>query len=277
MGELGPDLVGPPGDQLAFHQRKAVAAGEDPVIGLAAFGACLGGVGDEHPVFLGVLEKIPLQAAHGGLGGSFNNGEIPLVQFPVLDFLIHHPQSLRGFRRDDDAAGVPVNAVAQGGGKSVFLPGPPLPLLIEIGLDVIDKGAPVFRTVVGMHRQSRALVHQQNVFVLVDDVQLGGGHRQIGIVLPGLFKKLVVDIQLQNVTRVQPGVPVNALAVALDPLQADVFLSQGCREQGDGLGKEPVQPLSGVVGTDGKFFHSLFPTFSSKWRLICSVNSIAAL
>ena len=64
---------------------------------------------------------------------------------------------------------------------------------------MVNEGSAVLRTVMGVHRQPRPLVHQQNVLILVDDVQLGGGHRQIGVVLPGLIEKFVVDVQLQNV------------------------------------------------------------------------------
>ena len=44
-----------------------------------------------------------------------------------------------------------------------------------------------------------------------------------------------------------------------------------------GLGQEFIQPLTGVIFTYGKFLHTVVPVFSSKWRLICSVNSKAAL
>ena len=84
----------------------------------------------------------------------------------------------------------------------MLLPGPPFPLLVQVGLDLIDEGPAVLRTVVGVNRQPRALVHQKNVFILVDDIQLGGSHRQVGIVLPGFIEELVVDIKLQYVSGV---------------------------------------------------------------------------
>ena len=142
---------------------------------------------------------------------------------------------------------------------------------------MIDEGFAVFGTVMGVHRKAGPLVHQKNVFIFVDNVQLGRCHSQIGIVLPGLVEKFVVDIKLEYITGFQTGVPVNALAVALDPLDADVFLSQRGGEQGNCLGKKPVQPLAGIVGTDGKFFHPRFPMAFSKCRLVCSMNSRAGL
>ena len=83
-------------------------------------------------------------------------------------------------------------------------------------------------------------VRQQDVFVLVDDAQLGIRHGEVGVVLPGLVKKLVVDIQLQDIALLQPGVPVDALAVALDALDADIFLRQGRRKQRNCLRKKAV-------------------------------------
>ena len=105
---------------------------------------------------------------------------------------------------------------------------------------MVDQGSAIFRAVVGMHRKAGALVHKQNVFVLVDNIQLGGCNGEIGVVLPGLVKKLVVDIQLQDVGLLQPGVPVDALAVALDALDADIFLRQGRRKQRNCLRKKAV-------------------------------------
>ena len=67
---------------------------------------------------------------------------------------------------------------------------------------MVDQGPSVLRTVVGMHRKTRAFIDQQNVLVLIDDVQLGGGNRQVGVVLPGFIEKLVVDIKLQYVSGV---------------------------------------------------------------------------
>ena len=123
-----------------------------------------------------------------------DDAEIPLVQLPVPDFLIENAQSLGGLGGDDNAAGVPVDAVAQGGRKTVFLPGTPLPLGVEVRLDVVNEGLAVFSAVVGVDRLTGLFVHQQNVLVLIDNVQLGGGNGQIGIFRFRGFKKLVVDI-----------------------------------------------------------------------------------
>ena len=40
------------------------------------------------------------------------------------------------------------------------------------------------------------------------------------------------------------------------PLQPDVFLSQGCREQRHSLCQKPIQPLAGIVASNSQFLHS---------------------
>ena len=52
------------------------------------------------------------------------------------------------------------------------------------------------------------------------------------------------------------GIPVNAFSVAFDPLQPDIFLGQGSRQQGNRFRKKTVQALARIVGADGKFFHT---------------------
>ena len=117
-------------------------------------------------------------------------------------------------------------------------------------------------------------VRQEDVFVLIDDIELWRAYLEIGILLPGLFKKLVVDIKLQQIPGLEPGVPLGALAVHLDALEADVFLQQALRQQGHRLGDETIQPLAGVVGIDTKFFHKKCPLSLS---FFCSIQQKISL
>ena len=236
VGKLGTDLVGPAGDELALHQTEAVPRIQDLVVGLTALGTGLGLVADEDTVFLGILEQIPLEAPLFALGHALDDGKIPLVQLPVLDLLVHDPQGLGGLGGDDDAAGVPVDAVAERRGEGVLPSRAPLPLLVEVGLDVVDEGAAVLRAVVGMDGKTGPLVHKQDVFILIDDGELRGCDGQVGVVLPGLVEELVIDIQLKDIALFQPGVPVGAGVVELDALDADILLGQRRRQQGHGLG-----------------------------------------
>ena len=66
---------------------------------------------------------------------------------------------------------------------------------------------------VRVDHQSRALVHQQKVLVLIDNVQLGLEDRQKGVFRGGGVKKLVVDVQLKHIPLDQAGVPLGPLAV----------------------------------------------------------------
>ena len=168
--------------------------------------------------------------------------------------MVHDPQGLGVLGGDDDAAGVPVNAVAQGGGKGVLLVGAPLLFLVEVGLDVGDEGVDPL-PLVGVDHQPRPFVDQEQVLILIEDVQLGLEHRQEGVLRGGGVEKLVVDVKLEQVPLGQTGVPLGPLAVELDPLDADVFLGQRGREKGEGFGQPPVQPLAGVIGAHGEFPH----------------------
>ena len=64
-----------------------------------------------------------------------------------------------------------------------------------------------FSLLVRVDHQSRALVHQQEVLVLIDNVQLGLEDRQKGVLRGGGVKKLVVDVQLKHVPTGPGGCP----------------------------------------------------------------------
>ena len=59
---------------------------------------------------------------------------------------------------------------------------------------MVDERAAVFRAVVRVDGLTRFFVDQQDVFILIDDVQLRRGDGQIGIFFFGGIKKLVVDV-----------------------------------------------------------------------------------
>ena len=117
-----------------------------------------------------------------------------------------------------------------------------------------DEGVDLL-ALVGVDHHSRPLVHQQKVLVLVDDVKLGLEDREEGVLRGRGVEELVVDVELKHVPLHQPGVPLGPLAVDLYPLDADILLGQGGGEQGQGLAQPAVQPLPGVVGSDGEFLH----------------------
>ena len=120
---------------------------------------------------------------------------------------------------------------------------------------MVDQRSSVLRAVVGMDGQAWPFVHQQDLFILIDDIQFRHRHRQVGIVLPGLVEKLIVDIKLEHISRLQAGVPFRTGSVALDALNADIFLGQRRRQQRHRFCQEAIQALPRVIGADLKFFH----------------------
>ena len=67
-----------------------------------------------------------------------------------------------------------------------------------------------------------------------------------------------------------------ALAVALDALEADIFLQQRFRQQGNGLADEAVEPLAGVIFAYLDLFHvthHLHATIIADFQRIVNTNS----
>ena len=127
---------------------------------------------------------------------------------------------------------------------------------------MVDERAPILRAVVRMHGHAGLFVHEQDVFVLIDDVELRRRHRQIGVGLGGLVEKLVVDIELQHIALLQARVALRAGVVALDTLEADILLRQRGGQQRNGLCQKAVEPLPGVIAADGQFFHGSVVSFA---------------
>ena len=119
--------------------------------------------------------------------------QIKFSDLAVPDLLVEDAQGLGIFGGQDDPAGIAVDAVAQGGGEGVLVPGVPLLFLIKVGLDMGDQGVDLF-LFVGVAQQARPFVEQQQVFILIHDVQPGLEDREKGVVLPGGVKKLIVDV-----------------------------------------------------------------------------------
>ena len=137
---------------------------------------------------------MPLEPAGGRAGRSVHNAKIALVDFAILDLLVQNAQCLRVLCGNDNAAGIAVDAVAQGRCKGVLLSGPPLAVGVEICLNVIDQRFAVFRAVMRMHGLPGLFIDQQEIFVLIDDMQFRRGDGQISIFFFWGIKKLVVDV-----------------------------------------------------------------------------------
>ena len=96
--------------------------------------------------------------------------QISLVDLPVFDLLVQNAQRLGGFRRDDDAAGVSVDAIAKRGRERVFLPRPPFAFGVQIGLNVVDERLAVFRAVVRVDGLAGLFVDEEDVLIFVYNI-----------------------------------------------------------------------------------------------------------
>ena len=115
------------------------------------------------------------------------------MKLTIPDLFVEDTQRLRVLGGDDDAAGVAVDAVAQGRGEGVLPLRIPLALLVEVRLDVVDEGVDLLR-LVGVDHKALGLVRQEQVFVLVDHGQAGLEQGEEHILLGGLVEELVVDV-----------------------------------------------------------------------------------
>ena len=127
---------------------------------------------------------------------------------------------------------------------------------VEIGLDLVDERPAVLRAVVGVDSDAGTLVHQQDLAVLINHMQLRRRDLFPAAVRRGLFKVAVVQIQADDVAVAQPLAALGPLAVDLDILGADALLHQGGGKQWRRLTQEAVQALPGVVPSDDKFLHA---------------------
>ena len=179
--------------QADLQQAQLTPGVQHPVVGDGGLAAGDGAVVHGHLLFLLVLQQKALHPALRLLGTAHGDAEVALVQLPAADLLVEDAQGLRVLGGDDDAAGVAVDAVAQGGGKGVLPLGVPLPLLVEVRLNVVDESVDLLR-LVGVYHQPRPLVQQHQVLVLVHDGETGLEKRQEQIVLTGFVEELVVDV-----------------------------------------------------------------------------------
>ena len=104
--------MGAAGDQLALHQRETVPDGQGAVEGDGGLGPRNRLGADIDLLFHLILPEIALQLSLPLGHRPVDHTEVALFQFTVLDLLVHYPQALGGLGGDDDAAGVPVDAVA---------------------------------------------------------------------------------------------------------------------------------------------------------------------
>ena len=80
--------------------------------------------------FFFVLQKKAFDFSFCAFGASHCDTEVGFFKLMVSDFFVDNAKCFRIFCGDDDSAGIAVNAVAQGRGKSVLPLGFPFFLLV---------------------------------------------------------------------------------------------------------------------------------------------------
>ena len=189
LGHGHPDLMGPARQQAALYQRQRPPGLQGLIERRGGLAAGDGGRWKETCFLASSFKKKALDLPLGGLGRPTVMAEVGFFSISwsrifwlrmrsVSAFLaaMTMPPVLRSMR------------LHRAGAKAFSPPGVPLPLLVEIGLDVVDEGIDLLR-LVGVDHHAGALIHQQQIFILVDDVQPGLEHRQKGVSPPGGLSK----------------------------------------------------------------------------------------
>ena len=156
-GKVRADLMRPSGQEFHFHEGHVLRGLEDPVLRLDGLGARSGVFVDIDPVLLLVLPQIAFEDPCGRLRRAVDGTQVELVDLPVLHLLVQDTQRLGGLGRQDDAAGVPVDAVDERRCKGLLRVRVVLPFFIEVPFDPADEGVDIF-PVVGMCQQADRLV-----------------------------------------------------------------------------------------------------------------------
>ena len=112
-----PDLMGTASQQRTLDERQPILAGQGAIDRLGDFGARRGMVEKLDLFALFVAPQVVFNQAFARGRGTVYDAQIPLGQLMMLDFIVHHPQGFGGLGRNDDAARVAVDAVAQRRGE----------------------------------------------------------------------------------------------------------------------------------------------------------------
>ena len=116
-----------------------------------------------------------------------------------------------------------------------------------------DERVDIFMLVRVDHK-ARALIDQEKVLILIDNIQLGLKDGQKGVFRRRGVKKLIIDIECKQVSRIQACIPLGSLSIELHSFETNVFLSEWSGEERNSLAQPAVQPLSGVIFSNGEFF-----------------------
>ncbi len=135
-GQMRPDLMGASGEKLDFQQGQPFPFLQHSVTGGDGTGALPaaagGGVQNGDLIAFFILFQIAQEGILFFFQYPVDDAEVIFLNFPVLQLVVENAQGRGGFGGDDDAAGVPVDPVDQGGGEAVFRRRVVFPFFIEI-------------------------------------------------------------------------------------------------------------------------------------------------
>ena len=258
VGEVGADLVRPPGDEADPAQRERPGGAQNVHVGddlLPALILRLVRVDADLVVLLVVL---PPGREAAALGDAHGDGVVFLFEQIGADDLVHVPQSGVALGRDDQTLGAAVQPVADAGLEAVLAVGVVLALLRE----VLGEGVHQIRVAgaVAVAEQVGGLVEHGDVRVLVDDRHLG----LIGLLFGGFRcrlrslrrEELVVDVKFDEVAGLDAVFGGTFFAVDLDALVAEALVQQTCGKIAGHALYKAGEPHTVVVGGRSVLFHS---------------------
>ena len=263
IGQMGTDLVGAAGDQADLAQRKGPGRAQHIHIRddlFAVFVLRLMGV-DAHLVVLFVV--LPPCGETPALGDAHRDGIVLLLEQVGADDLVHVPQGGVALGSDDKALGATVQPVADAGLETVLTARIVLSLLGQILGECVHKVG--IAGAVAVAEQVSGLVQHGNVLVLVDDghfglvlLLFGGGLAGCRLCALGR-EEFIVDVQLNEIARLEPILGCALFAVDLDPLVAEALVQQAGGEIARHALDKAGKPHALVVCGGSKLFHKIVP------------------
>ena len=170
-----------------------------------------------------------------------HGAQVILLHLAPAQLGIHDAQRLRVLGEDDDAAGEPVDAVAQRGRKA--LPRLPFPLLVEVRLRIGEQGMHLL-ALVRMADEPGALIEQHDVGIFVENGQLRADFRVERVLALRRAKPLVLHIELHLLPGGKDGILPPAPAVHLNAAKAKEPRNLPHGRGGQRLLQESGQPAS---------------------------------
>ncbi len=161
VGELGANLVGAAGDEVAFHQRESISKSFALVLGDGGLRALHRFISDVNLIFLGVFENLIFQRPASGLYFAGHHSKIGFLDFPVFDELHQKVANFLSLRKKEKARRIEIQTMH----RIHCLPA----VAHDISADTAVHGVLRFTGHV-QREEPRGFVHGQKIFVFIKDV-----------------------------------------------------------------------------------------------------------